>query len=571
MNGNANENDDLLNFINNPNTIDLIFRDSEYFNEFLRERPQIRVSQTVGDRFLIVHVGANYIDELIRELRTSIPNTIPLVLGLLGRESLEAAGIIQVQEQPFLDLKGNGVLIGIVDTGIDYTKNAFRYEDGTSKIQYLYDQTITSTPPEGFFIGTEYTKEQIDNALKAENPFDIVPSQDTVGHGTFIASIAAGRDDGEIIGAAPESELIVVKLKNAKQFIRDYLLIPPEQENAYDTISLILGIEYIIKKAQQLNRPVAICIGLGTNLGGHDGFTITEEYLGLVATQTGVCICTAAGNESQARHHMQGIIAEQGATAPIDIRVGQNAGNIFVTIYNAPSDRLSISIRSPTGEVLERIPAKSGSITRSRLVLERSTLIVSYFFPLEQSGSQLTTVRIIDAAPGVWTITVHGDIIIDGEFHSWLPITGFVSPNVEFLTPTPYTTIVVPATSIGTITCGAYNSSTNSLYTNTSWGPTRLPKISPDFVAPGVNVGGVYPTGNGTMTGTSVSTAIATGACALLLQWGIVEGNNRSMSTFQARAFIIRGCERESGLIYPNSQWGYGKLNLINTFNLMRE
>ena len=190
---------------------------------------------------------------------------------------------------------------------------------------------------------------------------------------------------------------------------------------------------------------------------------------------------------------------------------------------------------------------------------------------MEGSGGQLTVVRLLNATPGIWTIIVTGDIILDGTYHAWLPLTGFVSPTVEFLTPTPYYTIVVPATAIGLIAVGAYNGANNSLYVRSSWGPTRLPFMSPDLVAPGVNVIGLYPSGYGPMDGTSVSAAITAGAAALLLQWGIVEGNDVAMSTYQIRAYMIRGCSRSDTITYPNAQWGYGRLNLISSFNLMRE
>ena len=151
-----------------------------------------------------------------------------------------------------------------------------------------------------------------------------------------------------------------------------------------------------------------------------------------------------------------------------------------------------------------------------------------------------------------------------------MPITGFITPGVEFLEPNPYYTIVIPGTGVGLITCGAYNSVDTSLYVNSSWGPTRLPEMSPDLVAPGVNVDGFYPAGYGTMSGTSVATAITAGACALMLQWGIVEGNDIALSTFKIRAYLIRGASRSQGTTYPNTQWGYGRLNLQQAFNFMR-
>jgi len=565
---------ELIDFINNPDTVDFIVRNTEYYRAYIESKPEIKLTQVIGGRYIIGYAPSYFITTLVRELGTGIVSGKPLVLGLLGRANLDAAGIIQVQQQPFLDLKGRGVLIGIVDTGIDYTNRAFRYEDGSSKIQYLYDQTIIGNPPSGFFFGTEYTKEQIDIALNSPNPYDIVPSRDTVGHGTFLASVACGREDPDnpqVIGAAPDSELIVVKLRSARNYWREQFLIPPYQENAYESTAIMIGIEYILQKAQQLNRPVSICLALGTNIGGHDGFTLFEEYLTSVSIQSGVCLSMAAGNESEARHHTQGVIPETGATSNIEIRVGENAGNVLVSIWNTASDRLEVAIRSPTGELVGRVPAKSGTVHQARLILERSSVIVEYYFPVEVTGSQSTIVKIINATPGIWTIIVYGSIILDGTYHAWLPITGFVAPNVEFLAPTPYYTIVVPATALGGLTVGAYDAETNSLYSRTSWGPTRLPVISPDFVAPGVDVIGVYPTGYGTMSGTSVAAAIAAGAGALMLQWGIVEGNDPSLSTYQIKAFIIRGCSRDSNIVYPNTQWGYGKLNLIQTFNVMRE
>lgn len=563
----------LAQFIDSPDTMDFLVRNNEYLIDFLKSNPDVVLTQTLGGRYVAAYTSSSkYADIVIKYFGASFVNAEPLIYGLLDVENLEAAGIYQVQQQPYLNLKGKGVLIGFVDTGIDYTKDIFRYEDGTSKIQYIFDQTARGNTPEGFFIGTEYTNAQINEALKAQNPYDIVPQKDTVGHGTFLASVAAGRENGSgFLGAAPDSELIVVKLRKIKPFYLNRFRIAPEQENAYGHIDIMIGIEYILKKAQELNRPVAICLGLGTTQGGHDGTSRFEEYLIQISNLRGVCVCAAAGNESQAGHHFQGVLLTTGDDQNMYVRVGENAGDFSVSIRNTAADRISVSVRSPSGELVARIPARSGTITETKLVLEKARVIVEYFFPLELSGAQLSIVRILDATPGIWTINVHGDIVLDGTYHAWLPLTGFVSPNVRFLAPSPYTTTVVPATAFGIITCGAYDAGTNSLYIDSSWGPTRAMALKPDLVAPGVNVGGVYPAGYGIMSGTSVSTAITAGACALLLQWGIVNKNDISMSTYDIRAYLIRGCSRIETINYPNQQWGYGSLNLLEAFNLMRE
>ena len=196
---------------------------------------------------------------------------------------------------------------------------------------------------------------------------------------------------------------------------------------------------------------------------------------------------------------------------------------------------------------------------------------VAYYFPLEGSGGQLSTVRILNATPGIWTVSVHGEIILNGMFHAWLPLTGFGAPGVEFLNASPYYTVTVPSMALGAISCGAYDSVKNSLYINSSWGPTRSEQMAPDLVAPGTNVSGIFPTGPGSMSGTSVAAAITAGACALMMQWGVVEGNDPALSTYQIRAYLIRGCDRTASMSYPNTQWGYGVLNLFQSFNLMRE
>lgn len=554
-----------------PDSVAFVLRKNAFIDQLLRGNPAIHITQLLAGRYLACYTDVSTFNSLVDQFGSSFISYISLVLGLLDSANLTAAGIMQVHQQPYLDLRGQGVLLGFVDTGIDYTQSVFRRPDGSSKIQFLLDQTVDGPPPEGFFFGTEYTNEQINQALRTANPYDIVPQQDENGHGTFLASIAAGSESGEFIGAAPDADLVVVKLRKASPFYLNWFAVPKDQEYAYESTSIMIGVEYIVKKARQLNRPVVICIGLGTTFGAHDGFTIFEEYLSNIANLRGVCICTAAGNESQARHHMQGVIAEKGATRNIDLKIGENAGNVILGIWNTISDKISLSVRSPTGELVGRIPSKPGVVSRSNLILEKSAVQVEYYFPYESTGSQLSSVNIYNATPGIWTITVYGDIILNGTFHAWLPLTGFVSPTVELLSATPYYTVTCPSTMFGSISCGAYNSTTGSLFSDSSWGPTRLERMAPDLVAPGVNVGGIFPSGPGTMSGTSVASAITAGACALMMQWGIVERNDVALSTYQIRAYLIRGCNRSPTMIYPNTQWGYGSLNLIQTFNLMRE
>ena len=560
-------NDDILY---SSDIVDFTIKKNAYYAPYILEHPGLITSHTVADNYIICYVQLNDFIQIMGYMGADFINSLSNVFGLTDQASLEDSGIIQVQQQPYLNLTGRNVLIGFVDTGIDYTQKVFQYEDGTSKIKYIYDQSIPGKPPAGFPLGTEYTNEQINAALASETPYEIVPHTDSEGHGTFLASVAAGRAVDDYIGAAPDAEIIMVKLKKAYPFYLDTYCVPLEQENAYASSSIMLGVEYILQKSVELKRPVVICIGLGSNYDSHDGESLLEDYLFNTCSIPGVCTCISVGNESQARHHFFQQMAQKGAPINIDFKAGENAGDIFMIITNKYSDRISVSVRSPTGELISRVPAKAGRTFTTQLVLERSRVTVSYYFPVGGSGNQATIVRILDATPGVWTITVYGDIIIDGNINAWLPLTGFVSPTVEFLSFSPYTTITSPAINLGPIRCGAYNSMNNSLYPNSSWGPTRHSPNVPDFVAPGYRVGGFYPTGYGTMDGTSVSTAITSGACALMLQWGIVEGNDLGFNTPIIRAYLIRGCRRSDLITYPNVQWGYGALNLMQSFIHMR-
>ena len=559
------------NIINQPETVSLIVRRCEAINRYIQNNPNIYVGPTLVGEFLIIYVNENNVADVISAFGVSCINAYATVFGLADKRNLESAGIIRVHNHPFLALRGQGVLIGFVDTGIDYTNAAFKYEDGTTKIRFIWDQEANGAIPLGFGFGAEYTRNDINQALRSDNPFQVVPRTDNDGHGTFLASVAAGRENNEYIGAAPDSEIIMVKLKKAGRFYLNKYLVPPTQENVYESSCLMLGIEYIFRKSQELGRPVAICIGLGTNFGGHDGFSPFEEYLSGLSHRSGVCICTPAGNESQTRRHFQGHIRNTGMTDNIDIRVGEQGGDIYLSLWSAASDRLSVSLKSPTGEIVRQIPARTGTIFTTRLILENAVISVEYFFPVPGSGGQHTAIRIKNATPGIWTITAYGDSILDGLYHAWLPITGLIAPDIEFLIPSPNYTIVVPGTAIGVITCGAYDSRNNSLYASSSWGPTRLPSMAPDLAAPGVRVGGAELYGYGEMTGTSVATAITTGASALLLQWGIVRRNDVSMNTYVIKSYFIRGCSRDPWNIYPNNQWGYGRLNLFRTFDMMRE
>lgn len=557
----------LEEFIKLPSTIDFNVINTERFKLYVKDKPYIKLGTEFGNEYIVAYTNKDNIAKIFIDLGYDFVDFFPKILSPLDYKSNEVSGITQILNQPTLNLSGRGVIIGFVDTGIDYTKDAFKFEDGTTKIISIWDQTLDGDRPESLHFGSVYSSDQINEALKSETPFDIVPTIDNDGHGTFLASVAASNEKNQYIGAAPKAYIVSVKLRRANQFYINMYLLNNENPNLFESTDYLLGMKYIFDKSDELDLPIVMCIGMGSNTSGHDGNTFFEDYISFVSQRAGYAVVTAAGNESNAKHHTQGNISKTGSTDTISIKNGRSGTSFSLFVFAPAFDKISASITSPTGEVITRVPFGVGHKYRQKLLFESTTVSIEYY----KDSNMVIFIRFQDATQGIWDITLYGDAIVSGYYYAWLPISGQIDPSVEFLRPIPEYTIVYPATSLRTITCGAYNSADNSLFVSSSWGPTRLPRPAPDFVAPGVNIRGVFPTGVGTMTGTSVSAAVTAGAVALLLEWGIVHGNVVSMDGSFIRTLLISGCERDEGVLYPNNKWGYGRLNLYNTFSTIKE
>lgn len=557
----------LSEFVKLPTTVDFQVLATDRFKAFARNRPYIRLGTEFSNSYIVGYINQAYVTQLLNERGNDFLYFLPRIMSPTDSQSNDVSGITQVLNQPFLNLSGRGVIIGIVDTGIDYRNDAFKFEDGSTKILGIWDQTVDGDREEGLYFGSTYTSEDINNANRSDTPYNIVPSIDEDGHGTFLASVAASNETGEYIGAAPKAYLLVVKLKRASQFLIDRYLVSNDNPNLYESTDYMLGMKYIVDATERLNMPLVMCIGMGTNGGAHDGSTLIEEYISFISQRVGYAIITAVGNEANAKHHTQGRIRATRATEQISIKVGEQGASFTVIIHSPGYDKISAGITSPTGEAVSRVSFRSGLEYNNQLVLENTNITIRYY----RDNNNNVIIALKNATQGIWNIVLYGDLIVSGEYWAWLPITGQVSPSVEFLRPVPEYTVVIPSTALRAIKCGAYNSNDQSLLVSSSWGPTRLFRVAPDFVAPGVDVKGIYPTGYGTMTGTSVASAVTAGLTALLLEWGIVQGNNASMDSDLIRSYLISGCQRENNLTYPNEQWGFGKVNLYGTFEVIKE
>lgn len=494
-------------------------------------------------------------------------NSVPKLYTPLSTVSLESAGILQVQNQPVLQLTGAGVIIGIVDTGIDYTHPAFQKSDGTTKILDLWDQTDrTGTPPEFFPYGSEYSRMQIDEALRQEEPRSLVPVDDPQGHGTYLAGVAAGSpsEDQSFIGAAPDADLVVVKLKPAKQYLRDFFYVSPNAV-AYQENDIMAGIQYLTQKAFLYKKPLVICIGLGSNQGSRTEsmpLTFTLRRLGQIQ---GITPVAAAGDEAGRAHHYLGA-ASSGGPTNVEILVPPGSAGFTMELWGQAPQLFSVGFRSPIGETVPRIPVSLSMETTSSFILEETKIYVKYDV-ITTSGRQLIIIRFEKPTEGIWNLQVYGADEAAREFHLWLPITGFADPDITFLSPNPYTTLTSPSTPDTILTTGAYQAATGSLYIHSSRGYTADNDVKPDFVSPGVDVTGPGSLGSYVdKTGTSAAAALAAGASALLIQWGMERTPSRFYTTQELKFYLIRGAQRDPALTYPNREWGYGTLDLYNSF-----
>lgn len=557
----------LSEFVQLPTTVDFQIINTERFREYAKDKPYLHFGTELANNYIVVYTNAMYIQQLLTDLGSDFLTFFPKILSPLDVQSNDNSGITQVLNQPFLRLSGRGVIIGFVDTGIDFKEKAFQFENGSTKILGIWDQTIDGEREGDLYFGSTYSSEQINEALHSDDPHTLVPSMDEDGHGTFLASVAASNTKDDYIGAAPLANIIAVKLRRAREYYINRYLLSPDNPNLYESSDCLLGIKYILDKSIKMNMPAVICIGLGSNTSAHDGNTLFEDYISFVSQRPGYAFVTAAGNEANARHHTQGKLQKGSSIDSISIKAGIQGESFNVNIFGPAFDKLSVGVISPTGEAIQRIPFKSGLEYSENLVFEDTTVFIRYFKDINNN----IAVGFKNATEGIWEIRLYGDSVIDGQYFAWLPITGQVNENIEFLKPIPEYTIVYPAAAMRTIICGAYNSKDNSLSVSSSWGPTRLPKMAPDFVAPGVDIKGIFPTGYGTMTGTSAAAAVTAGAAALLMEWGIVNGNMPTINGDLIKNLLISGCTRTDNMTYPNVKWGYGKLNLYNTFSSLRE
>lgn len=517
------------------------------------------------------------------------------------------SGILPVQQPP-LALTGRNVLIGIADSGIDFTSPAFRWEDGSSRILALWDQTVpygsaeASPGEEGAMemvsgeerlarfnddsrpkltsldvpFGTVYSQADINAALQSDDPFARIPSLDRTGHGSAMAGAAGGKIGEEVYGGATGAEYVIVKCMQAKRIIREFYHVPEEAE-AYCEADIMLAYRFIDSYCEVFRRPVVFCLGLGSNMGPHNGLTMFSECLNDLALTRSRAVVVCGGNEGNQSGHFSG----EGDT-DVELRVGEGIRGFTMEIWGGVPEIFSIVIVSPGGENTMVLSSIVNGTRRIIFLFERTVIYAEAELAEQSSGKTLMVLRFENPTPGIWRIKVRNA----GTFDMWLPVRGFLEGELYFLNPDPDTTLTEPAYAREVLTVSTYQDETGAFWGDSGRGFAVGGQIKPDMAAPGVNVpvpgrapnavagpdGAqiMSPLGSFSVTGSSMAAAITTGAVAQFLEWAIVRENDIFIKEREIKSYLQRGASKDAGTEYPDKRWGYGKLNLQQAFEALR-
>lgn len=471
--------------------------------------------------------------------------------GVVGNEII---GANFFKENPNINVTGRGVIIGIADSGIDYLHPDFIYPDGTSKILYLWDQTKDGNPPEGYHIGTEYTNEDINRAIREK---DDTLSIDEEGSGTMLSGICAGLGNlnPNYAGVAGEASLIVIKLK--------------KYNGNYTNAALYVATEYAIKRALELNMPIVF----NTSYGSNESVAITTLSLrNTLFFERGICMVSGVGNEGNTQTHTSGVIEFNSSEGYIELELSEDDPNVQIQVWMDRPDRVNCEVISPTGESSKLLQVSSYALVTGLYDFEQTEYLLETNYPTTFSGQQQININLTNAKKGIWKIKLIGIDINSGIYNAYLANRVFLKPGTRFRESNPEKTINYPATYEDIISVGAYDTINDSIWPTSSRGPTIDYIQVPDIVAPGVNIVAPYPGEKyARISGTAPAAAYVSGSLALFLQYVLVEKRYPEKAFTQAMiTYLKAGAVRSNNISYPNSALGYGLLNIRNVFDQLK-
>ncbi|ELC8433658.1 S8 family peptidase [Clostridium perfringens] len=571
------ESTERKNFYNDKNYISFVVA---YDGNIKKEIDDINDASIffIDDNFAILSIKLQNYMETIRSIKSIIYIELNGIYTL-GESPVEDSKAPIFHRNPSLNLRGSGVVVAIVDTGIDYLNNEFMREDETTRILRIWDQTIDSgKTPDGFISGSEYTEEDINKAIQAQkqgqNPYDIVPSKDDYGHGTKMAGIVGARGiNREIVGVAPDCEFIIIKLQEASKEYVDFYYAKGDKAK-YRNTDIIMALKYLYELSFTLNKPMIIYLPLGSNLGDHAGASILERYVDTkISGRNSLFVVTSTGNQGNTDTHTSGEIKSNGDSQIIELNCGKEQKGLVLQIYAQRPSKIKLGILSPSGERFENTnPRKTKHILINdapiwKFIYEGTTVQVTYDSPDEFTGDDKFVIKMEGITEGVWRFILTSNNIVDGKYYAWILQRELLDEDTRFLNPSPYTTLTIPGTAKTIINTSYYNQNNGAIVSESGRGYTMKDYIQPIITAGGINAITTKPGGGTiTMSGASVAGAILAGCCALIIQWAVVDGNDPQMYATKLQAYIIRGARKREGDTYPNRQWGYGILDMQEIF-----
>lgn len=498
----------------------------------------------------------------------------PDFYSLAQVSAIEAADVIPLQEDTALNLTGQDVIIGIIDTGIDYLNEEFQDENGNTRIDIIWDQTIfTENSEYPIPFGTIYSNEKIQEAINTQksggDPYTIVSSVDTNGHGTHMAGIvgARGQNPG-IRGVAPKCRFAIVKMVEAIAFKEFNGL--GDDVNAYSSMAIFSALKFLKEYAINLQKPIVILLPLGTTNGNHKGVHILDAFIETITNNVGIIVVSPTGNEGIADGHVSGVILDEATNNDIELLIAKPQKSFYVGIWVDLPNILNVNLISPSGQSTGVIQAVLNQSENYGFVLEGTNVSIYFDLPEKYSGDQLIRLYFHDITPGLWRIRLNIQRGSTAVYNAWMWQQELVGTGTRFTPSDPYGTITIPADSDYTVAVAGFNQNNSNLlpYSGVSLINDYLGRI--DFAAGGVNT---QTTGlNNTVAvinGTSLSAAVGAGICALLLEWGIVKGHYPHMYTQSIKTFLRRGTVQRRGDVYPNQNLGFGIINAYKVFQNM--
>ena len=575
-------NSESYNLYSSPYTQNYLI---EYRGNFKEEIDSVdyAVGTILTDTLGIISVFEDDINKLIKSVPSIVYIDFRTLLVLQDISPEYVDNINNIKINPYLNLTGKDVIVGVVDTGIDYLNEEFIRPDGTSRILLLWDQTIDNTDEENpeMYIGKIYNNSQINEAIALKiaggDPYSVVPSKDEIGHGTKVCGIIGARGYSQKFkGIASQCSFIIVKLAQSANIKKQLLENLVTDVPAYDISELCSAINFLSNSFYNFpGKPMVIYIGVGFTEGSHDGTSLLSRYISSVGSVKGICIVSGVGNEGNSQGHAVGYISSVGSSSVQQLKIPVERKLFRISIWVQKPNKVSLRVISPTDESSQIIKPKLNIIEFLKFIFIDTEFTVTYRTPDNFTGHEMIHLFFKDIKPGIWKIELIGEYIINGRYDIWLPPHAILPKDLVFLTPNQFNTITIPSTANNTIAVSYYGSN-NAVLASSGKGFATSNMynrgIRPDIATIGTNIITTQPSGGTALiSGSSAASAIITGACALLLEWGIVRGNDKSMYSRKIRSYLIYGTTKNPIYKFPNRDLGYGVFNLLGTFNVIAQ